>query len=302
MDLHLLRTFLTVARLGSFSAAARDLGYTQSAVSQHIAALEADLGAPVLERRPVVPTAVGARLLEHAGPLLLRAEAARADIARMTTRPTARVAIGRTPLAAAEELATALAGARRAVPGLLVQVRVLSGAALPAAVATGEVDLALVDGVAAPNDPLHLPDTSPLAAAGVGERPLAVVLPRDHPLAGRARLRLTDLADAVWLDAPDLMPTPDQLCAITGADGFRARVRYEGADPHGLLALVAAGHGLALLPADAVDRAPGLAAVPLAAPRLVHRTELLHSRGLDGPGGLIAARLTGTDPDRAPTG
>uniref|UniRef100_UPI00117CA361 helix-turn-helix domain-containing protein n=2 Tax=Streptomyces TaxID=1883 RepID=UPI00117CA361 len=53
MDPHLLRTYVTVARLASFSEAARELGYTQSAVSQHIAALEQDLGAPLLTRRPV---------------------------------------------------------------------------------------------------------------------------------------------------------------------------------------------------------------------------------------------------------
>ena len=57
MDPHLLRTYVTVARLASFSEAARELGYTQSAVSQHIQALEQDLGAPLLTRRPVLPTA-----------------------------------------------------------------------------------------------------------------------------------------------------------------------------------------------------------------------------------------------------
>ncbi|MEV5342901.1 LysR family transcriptional regulator, partial [Streptomyces sp. NPDC052676] len=65
MDPHLLRTYVTVARLASFSAAARELGYTQSAVSQHIAALEQDLGAPLLTRRPVTPTAAGERLIAN---------------------------------------------------------------------------------------------------------------------------------------------------------------------------------------------------------------------------------------------
>ncbi|WP_449066131.1 LysR family transcriptional regulator, partial [Planomonospora algeriensis] len=68
MDPHLLRTFVTVADLRSFSAAAERLGYTQSAVSQQIAALEADLGVALLGRRPVAPTPAGRRLLEHAGP------------------------------------------------------------------------------------------------------------------------------------------------------------------------------------------------------------------------------------------
>lgn len=87
MDPHLLRTFTAVVRLASFSAAARELGYTQSAVSQHIAALESDLGVELLGRRPVAPTEAGTRLLEHAGPLLLRMAAARAEVVRAAHSP-----------------------------------------------------------------------------------------------------------------------------------------------------------------------------------------------------------------------
>ena len=56
MDPHLLRTFVTVVRLASFSAAATELGYTQAAVSQQIATLESDLNVTLLNRRPVTPT------------------------------------------------------------------------------------------------------------------------------------------------------------------------------------------------------------------------------------------------------
>ncbi len=80
METHLLRTFVAVARLASFSAAAAELGYTQAAVSQQVAALENDLKTQLLSRRPVGPTEAGARLLEHAGPILLRLDAARADV------------------------------------------------------------------------------------------------------------------------------------------------------------------------------------------------------------------------------
>ena len=89
VEAQLLRTFVAVARLGSFSAAAVELGYTQAAVSQQIAALESELKTQLLNRRPVGPTEAGARLLEHAGPILLRLDAARADVARMTSTPAA---------------------------------------------------------------------------------------------------------------------------------------------------------------------------------------------------------------------
>lgn len=292
MDPHLLRTFVAVARCGSFSLAARELGYTQSAVSQHIAALEGDLGAVLLRRRPVAPTDVGTRLLEHAGPLLLRLDAARADIARLTTAPAARrLAIGVSPLAMTGPFAEALAAARSSQPKVAPTVRVLGREALLRDVATAALDLGLVDGVAAPSDPLHLPDAGPLTALAVAEQAIAVALPDRHPLAARAGLRLADLADARWIDAPDTAVPLGQLRAASGYEGFRVSLRYEGTDVRGLVALVAAGHGLALLPGPALGGAPGVSAVPVSAPRLVHRVEALHGATLDGPPALLAAAL-----------
>lgn len=291
MDPHLLRTFVTVARRGSFSAAARELGYTQSAVSQQIAALEGDLGAPLLGRRPVAPTPAGARLLEHAEPLLLRLAAARADVARLTAAPADRLVVGAAPLAVTGRLAAALAGLRREQPLLEVAVRVLGREAVVRGVTTAGLDVGLVDGAAAPGDPLHLTDTGPLTAVAVGEEELAVALPAGHPLAGRPGLGLSDLSEARWIDAPGTAVPLPQLRAASGADGFRAALRYEGTDVRGLLALTAAGHGLAALPRPALDGVPGVCAVPVTSPRLVHRTEVLHGTAPGGPAALLAAAL-----------
>lgn len=294
VDPQQLRTFVTVTRLGSFSEAARELGYTQSAVSQQIAALEADLGTGLLSRRPVGPTEAGLRLLEHAAPLLVRLEAARADVARLAGAPSARLVLGATPLAVGATLGRALGEVRRAHPAADLVVRVLAQDALPAQVATGEVDLALIDGLAAPSDPLPLPDVGPLTTVAVDEQPVAVALPAGHPLAGRTGVALADLSAARWLDAPDLTPTAARLRAAAGVDGFRPATRYRGTDVHGLLALVATGHGLSLLPASVLAGAPGVASVPIAAPRLVHRTELVHGSLPEGPAALLARLLSGT--------
>ncbi|MFD9243486.1 LysR family transcriptional regulator [Streptomyces sp. NPDC059556] len=291
MDPHLLRTYVTVARLASFSEAARELGYTQSAVSQHIAALEADLALPLLTRRPVAPTPAGERLLEHAGALLLRLDAARADLDRFAAAPRATLSVAASPLALHARTLAAL-------PATGVTLRALPREAVPAAVATGEADAGLVDGIAAPSDPLRLPDVAPLAATGVAEAPLAVVLPATHPLAGRSGLRLDDLADARWLDAPAAGLPLDGLRGAHGGPagrGFRTALRYEGTDTRTLAALAAAGHGLALLPAPAAADVSGAGAVPLTAPRLVHRTELLIPAGArtepDGPVAEFTRRL-----------
>jgi DNA-binding transcriptional LysR family regulator len=282
MDPRFLRTFVTVARLGSFSGAARELGYTQSAVSQHIGVLEADLGAVLLTRRPVEPTEAGARLLEHAEPILLRLDAARADVAKVAGGPPRSLRIGTTPLACGHAMALV-------APALTVTVRVAGRVTIAREVATGGLDVGFVDGVAAINDPLRLPELG-LTVAEVWEEPLAVAVAADHPLASarpssfsrstdesrrsRRAVRLEDLVDARWIDAPVVCAPLDELAAIARADGFRPALHYDGADVAGLLALVAAGHGLALLPRRVVTH--GLA---LAGPPLVHRTELLRLGG-----------------------
>jgi len=283
MDPKFLQTFVTVVRLGSFSGAARELGYTQSAVSQHIAVLEADLGATLLSRRPVEPTEAGARLVEHAEPILLRLDAARADVARVAAGPPEALRIGTTPLAAG--FAAALVA-----PALTVTMRVASRDAIARGVARGELDAGYVDGVAALNDPLRLPEAG-LRVAEFHEEPLAVAVASDHPLAGAApagdsrpapavapragrAVRLEDLVDARWIDAPSICAPLDELAAIARADGFRPALHYDGADVCGLLALVAAGHGLALLPRRVVTHA-----LEFAEPSLTHRTELLRVGG-----------------------
>ncbi|MFJ3892363.1 LysR family transcriptional regulator [Streptomyces sp. NPDC090083] len=284
MDPHLLRTYVTVARLASFSEAARELGYTQSAVSQHIAALEQDLGAPLLTRRPVTPTTAGERLLEHAGPLLLRLDAARADVVRMAAAPERGLTLATAPTALGPRVLNAL-------PRAGVTLRVLTRDEVPVAVATGTADLGLVDGIAAPSDPLRLPDVAPLTTHGVAEEPVCVVLPDTHPLAGRPALRLGDLAAARWLDAPDAGVPLARLRAANGGGAFRPALRYDGTDVRVLTSLAAAGHGLTLLPRSAATGVPGAVAVPLTEPRVVHRTELVYGGAPQGAAARLAGRL-----------
>ncbi|MER6984904.1 LysR substrate-binding domain-containing protein, partial [Streptomyces carpinensis] len=109
------------------------------------------------------------------------------------------------------------------------------------------------------------------------EQPLAVLFPRGHPLAGRRTVRLTDLTQAQWIDASDTAIPLERLRAVCRTDGFRPRIRHRGTDLHGLAALAAAGLGLTALPLSPAATLPGLTAVPVDEPRLVHRTELVHA-------------------------
>jgi DNA-binding transcriptional LysR family regulator len=335
VDPHLLRTFVTVAECGSFSAAAARLGYTQSAVSQHIAALESDLGTPLLRRRPVEPTPAGERLLEHAAPILLRLDAARADVRRTVADPPSTLTLAASPLAAGR-LGTALAEVRRSYPGTETSLTVCGRAEVATGVAAGTFTLGLIDGIATPTDPLHLTTAVQLRTTPIAHDTLAVALPNHHPLAlrtttshpapaspvqpalaspglpalaspgqpdgasagrpdrgsprARRGLALGDLADARWIDAPDLAAPLPALRAAAGSDALRPAFTYSGTDLHTLLRLIASGHGLAVLPHSAIT--PDLAAVPLTTPRLVHRTELLHGHLAEPAAEALATALS----------
>ncbi|BCY06557.1 LysR family transcriptional regulator [Actinoplanes sp. L3-i22] len=275
MDPHLLRTFVAVAETGSFSAAAERLNFTQSAVSQQIAALEADLGTPLLTRRPVAVTAAGERLRRHATILLVRLEAARADVTR-TSAPPGRLTLGLTPLAWSAPVAAALTRIRAESARLATRLLVADLDRVVAATATGAMDLGLVDGFTAPSDPLRLPEPGDPGALGVTECPAVVAVPAGHPLSRRTSVDLADLADAYWIDAPAVAPF-----RRLPVDGLRAGLHYDGAEVTVLTGLIAAGHGLAVLPERLLAGRSDLVAVPIGTPRLVHRVELLRAPGTD---------------------
>src|ERR1035438_5507131 len=119
-----LQVLLGVSRLGSFSAAAEALGYTQSAISRQVAGLEAFAGAPLFERhaRGVRPTAAGEVLIRHAGAVLDRIAAATNELAGLSDRLEGRIAVGAFPTAAASLVPTAVARLIRTNPGLRVRL------------------------------------------------------------------------------------------------------------------------------------------------------------------------------------
>jgi DNA-binding transcriptional LysR family regulator len=276
MEIRDLRALLAVVRTGSFTEAARDLGYTQSAISQQVAALELEVGQQLVLRRPVRATAAGDRLAEHAARILLRLDVARSELSHFG-HDTAELHVAVSPLAAPGLLATALGELRSTDPRLQVKVRLLDARLAVAELASGSVDVALVDGIAAPNEPLHLADAGLLASTAMAESALVVLLPVDHPLAKRASLDLDVFADAPWIVAPSLAGS--EVYSLSPISlGHGRRVAYDGHDLMTMISLVAGGLGVAVLPASSCSRLEGAVAVPLRTPRLVHRTELLALR------------------------
>jgi DNA-binding transcriptional LysR family regulator len=276
MEIRDLRALLAVVRTGSFTAAARDLGYTQSAISQQVAALELEVGQQLVLRRPVRPTPAGERLAEHAARILLRLDVARSELSHFG-HDESELHVATSPLSAPGLLATALRELRSTDPRQQVTVRSLDARAAVAEVASGIVDVALVDGIATPNEPLHLADAGLLASSAMAESALVVLLPIGHPLTERAGLDLDVLADAPWIVAPSLAGS--EIHALSSiAIGHGRRVAYDGHDLLTLISLVAAGLGVAVLPSSSCRGLEGAVAVRLRTPRLIHRTELLTLR------------------------
>lgn len=128
-------------------------------------------------------------------------------------------------------------------------------------------------------------------------KPVAVRLPAGHPWPGGRRC--LGFADARWLDAPEAGLPPERLRAADGGRGFRPTPRYDGTDLRTVAGPVAAGPGLALLPASA-SGAPGPVAVPLSEPGLVHRVELVGAGEPRGAAAVLAAPGSRRAPDLVP--
>jgi DNA-binding transcriptional LysR family regulator len=237
MNLTRLQTFVEVVRRGTFAGAADALSFTPSAVSQQMAKLEAEAGAPLLAREgPGIQLTEAGRLLhEHALGIVEAVQVARAGLDALQAEQVKRLRIAACPVAAAALVPRALRLLRRRLPAAEL---VLEETDAAAALREGAADVGawLAAGDAAPD---------PRLAESVLERgALLAALPAGHGLA-----RLPEL------DAEALAATPQ----IGGAG--RGRVSSVRAQ----LALVAAGEGYALVHAPAADPLPaGVALRPLA--------------------------------------
>lgn len=245
MDVTALRSFHEVCRRGSISAAAQELGYTQSALSRQIAALEHRLGAPLLTRhaRGVRPTHAGEVLLEHATALLSRIERARQEVTAAAVRQhTARLRVGAVPTVAAGLLPRALAAfASGGGEGVRVGfVEATTDRLLPR-VLDGELDVAVVT-----DYPPGLPALDGLELTHLLRDELLCVLPLGHRLAGEGTVDLADLAEDTWVE--NYAGAASAVTAACARAGFTPRMDIECGSWLGKQAFVAAGAGVTLAP------------------------------------------------------
>ena len=237
------QTYLEVCRLGSFSAAAAELGYTQSAVSRQIAVLERTAGARLLERRPrgVVPTAAGEAFRHHARIVVNEAARALQSARDAPEHPALPLAIGATPAIAASIVPVALGRIEAELgPSPWTLLPALT-ADLQSMAAGGEVDLAVVT-----DAPPELSDDPRLERRPLGTDEMCVMVPTGHPAESEDRVGIEVFADEPWVE--DNEGSAALLRRSAGRAGFDARIERTAADLMGKMALVAAGHAVALVP------------------------------------------------------
>ncbi|HEY7891328.1 MAG TPA: LysR family transcriptional regulator [Solirubrobacteraceae bacterium] len=252
-----LRVLREVADHGSFSAAADALSYTQSAVSQQIAALEAEAGVPLLERqaRGVTLTGAGQTLLEHTDGILARIQAAEAELAAIAGLRGGELRVASFPTAGATLMPLAIASFRSAYPEIALTLAEGEPHEIAPRLAAGEFDLALLFEFRGTGAADHRSHASRLKRVELLEDPMYLALPREHPLARERTLRLSQLGGEAWIQTSSSSPCARHVVRCCHAAGFEPDVSFESDDYQTIQGLVAAGVGVALIPELALSPA-----------------------------------------------
>jgi DNA-binding transcriptional LysR family regulator len=246
LDVRRLRVLREVATHGSFSAAAEALSYTQSAVSQQIAALEREAGSRLVERaaRGVTLTDAGRALVAHADVILARLADAEEELQAIAGLRGGRLRLAAFPSACATLMPQAVARFRERHPGVELSLcpadpddalRLLRG---------GESDIAL-----AIETTFSTRREPGLDTVALLDDPMYIMLPRDHPMADRARIKLTDLADEPWMiGTSGTCPDTSIFLNACQAVGFAPNITFNMDDYTAIQGFVAAGMGVSFIP------------------------------------------------------
>jgi DNA-binding transcriptional LysR family regulator len=258
LNLTRLRVLEEVVRQGSFSLAADALGYTQSAVSQAVARLEAELGAPLVvrDRRGARATPAGETLLAHAAAIFSRVTAAEEDVRAVLGLRGGRLRMVVFPSAGSSLMPEAIATFRRRHPQVQLSLAEGEPELIVPRLRAGEVDLALLFHFTGTDDPVRaqLRPGGSLVATHLIDDVMHVALPADHRAAARPDLTLWDLRDEDWVQTSEPSPCARHVVQICHAAGFAPRVTFESDDYETIQGLVAAGVGVALIPHLALTR------------------------------------------------
>lgn len=261
-DLVRLRVLHAVAGHGSLAAAAQALHLTPSAVSQQMAKLEREAGCTLAERqgRRLRLTDEGRVLAAHADRILAAVAEASADLDERRGRVLGTVTVGAFPTAARGLMPAVIQACAVQYPDLRVNLREAEPYQALGQVAGGGLDLAVAQDWA--NLPVAVPDR--LDSADIGLDQADIALSPGHPLGGRDRIALPDLAGEPWIASTKGTICYDWLTTTFRRAGHEPRIAHQAAEFPTQLALVGAGLGVAVVPRLAADFVPaGVRLVPV---------------------------------------
>ncbi|WP_426688717.1 LysR substrate-binding domain-containing protein [Rhodanobacter ginsengiterrae] len=263
-DLRQLRYFVAVAEELSFTRAALRLHLSQPPLSQQIRALEEDLEVRLLERnkRHVALTEPGRVFLDQARQILAKVDEARSQVSAAAAGYTGQLRLAYSvSVSFHPALPQALLRYGQVAPRVSLQLSEMYTEPQFAALLGGQIDVGFVR-----DEPTHPQATRSLRLTVIDREPLLLALPTGHPLAGRSSLHLAEVAGNAFVSQPrQLVATLyDRLVKLATRAGFQPTIIQHAQQVNGLLALVAGGLGLALVPASMrVVRLAGVSYVPL---------------------------------------
>jgi DNA-binding transcriptional LysR family regulator len=260
LEMRHLLALVAVVESGTFSAAAEQLGYTQSAVSQQVGTLERMVGAPLFERpggrRPVQLTPAGQMLLTHARAVIARVSAAAADLRALASGEQGELRVGTLPSVGTKILPGLLGRFRAEWPGVQIVLRESRESAdLIQAVETGDIDLTFID--------IGPYDTGSLQVRRLLDDPMVLVAPADSPEAGRPTVSIDDVAHL------PMIGTRNPGCRQIIDNAFRQAAVlpsyvFRSDDNPTIQGLIGSGLAYAVLPLLTVDENdPNVAVVPI---------------------------------------
>lgn len=263
-DLRQLRYFVAVSEELSFTRAAERMHISQPPLSQQIKALEQNRGVRLLERtrRSVALTEPGRRFLTHARQILAKADEARSDLSAAAAGYSGHLRVAYTvSVSFHPAMPQILLRYGQAAPKVQLQLSEMVTEQQFAALLEGRIDAGFVRA-----DPLLIRQTQGLHLSVIDREPLLLALPSGHALASRSGLNTKDLSELPFVSQPRAFAASlhDRLVLLARQAGFEPQIVQQTQQVNGLLALVAAGLGFALVPASLrAVRLPGVSYVAL---------------------------------------
>ena len=246
LDVKRLRVLREVAAKGSFSAAAESLAYTQSAISQQIAALEREAGTRLVDRsaRGVRLTEAGRALVRHADVILARLDDAEAELAAIAGLRQGRLRLVSFASAGATVMPRAIAAFRAQHPAIDLSLEPADPDEALQKLKAGECDIALTI-----DAPFCTVEDDGIEQVHLLDDPMYVAMPAGHRLASKPRIRLGDLRDDAWIGCSST-GCPDTMILLRACNtaGFEPKIAFHSDDYLAIQGFVAAGVGVSLIP------------------------------------------------------